>query len=209
MRVEGRAIEWLERHTAAARTRHAADLFLSGRARPSDRAVSSLYFLLAAGRWGAYEDDQHHLAALRAGLERCRPPRNAIDVGTGTGGAAVAVAARFPEARVVAVDTSPAMLHLARRRHREAPVEFRRASAAHLPYPDGTFDLVTALNAVPEPGELRRVTQPRAQVLAAATTVGIRPSDSPWVARWLTTGFRRSEAGEVEGGSWELYERSW
>jgi SAM-dependent methyltransferase len=195
MRVEGRAIEWLERHTTAARSRHAGDLFLSGRARPTDRALSFLYFLVAAGRWGAYEDDGHHLAALRAGLERCRPPRAAIDVGTGTGGAAV--------------DTSPAMLYLARRRHPGSRVELRRASAAHLPYPDGTFDLLTVLNAVPEPEELRRVTQPRAQVLAAATTLGIRPPDSPWVARWLTTGFRRCEAGEVEGGSWELYERAW
>jgi SAM-dependent methyltransferase len=200
-------MEWLERHTTDTRSRHAADLFLRGRARWRDRVVARAYFTLAAPRWAAYEDSPTHLAPFLAGLERCRPPANVLDIGTGTGGAAAAVAARFPSASVLGVDTSRAMLRRARRRWDASGVTFRRASADRLPIDDGRFDLVVCVNAVPELGELRRVTVEGAEVLVAATTRSLSDETSPWVRRWRQAGFSRADCGEVSGGSWERYRR--
>ena len=205
MRVRERALDWVERRTTRVRSRHAADLFQTGRTRATDRAIARVYFELAARRWAGYEDDAHHLSAFAAGLEGCRPPRDVLDLACGTGGSAAMVATRYPMARVVAVDTSRAMLRLAHARY--PGLELRRASVRRLPFPDGTFDLVTCVNAVPEPIELRRVAKPNAQLLLAATTLPLRDASDPWVARWSEMGFRRIAAGDVEGGSWERYER--
>src|SRR5438132_1536415 len=106
MRARERALEWLEDHTSETRSRHAADIFLRGRPRRVDRIVAGVYFAAAAGRWQRYEAVDVHLAPFAAALDTCRPPHHAIDLGTGTGGAAAMVATRFPGAHVVGVDTS-------------------------------------------------------------------------------------------------------
>ena len=205
MRTRERALEWLEGHTTEARSRHAADIFLRGRSRPLDRLVSTIYFTSAAARWQAYEAVDVHLASFAAGLYRCRVPARVVDLGTGTGGAAAMVARRYPDARVVGVDASRAMLRRARSRHSEPNLRFRRGSVLRLPFPDRSFDLVTALNAVPEVSELQRVATPDAQVLVATTTRPVPASDSEWARRWRERGFRRLDAGAAGEGSWELY----
>jgi len=72
-------------------------------------------------------------------------PRRILDLGTGTGRALPALAARFPEAELVGLDITPAMLRVAasRRDHesRNAPL-FVCADAARLPFPDQSMDLV-------------------------------------------------------------------
>lgn len=208
MQMTERAVDWLEQRTSGVRSRYAADVFHGLRARPIDSAVCALYFTVATRRWGGYEDADRHLAAFNVGLSRCRRPRAVLDIGTGTGGAAAVVARRHPEARVVAVDVSRAMLRLARRRHAAANLEFTRASARRLPYADGVFDLVLAVNAAPDPVEVRRVAAPDAELLLAATTLPLRPPRSGWVGRWSELGFNRADAGEVDGGSWERYTRT-
>ena len=198
----------LERWTSASRSRVAEELFLGRPARTIDRVLSRAYFEVAARRWAGYNDDGHHLAAFTAGLERYAAPSRVLDVGTGTGESAALVARRHPTAEVVAVDTSARMLRLARARHADvANVSFRRCSAARLPFGDATFDLVTCVNAVPDPVELRRVLRSGGTVLAAATTLGVRDESSDWVRRWVDLGFRRVATDEVEGGSWERFER--
>jgi SAM-dependent methyltransferase len=102
------------------------------------------------------------LIPLEAALDHLRsPPRRALDLGTGTGKAARVVAKRFPEAEVVGVDLSPAMIEEARRvlpAELSGRVRFEVADASRLPFEDGAFDLVTLLNMIPFFEELARVT---------------------------------------------------
>jgi ubiquinone/menaquinone biosynthesis C-methylase UbiE len=76
-------------------------------------------------------------AALDAVAE-CRPGA-VLDVGAGTGAFACRIAATTGAA-VRAVDSSPAMVRLAR----AAGVDAVLADAGSLPFPDGSFDCVTA-----------------------------------------------------------------
>ncbi len=111
------------------------------------------------------------LAPLVAALERLETsPRRVLDLGTGTGKAARAVAARFPEAEIDAVDLSPAMIEQARRLlppELASRVRFAVADASALPFPDGAFDLVVLLNMFPFLDELARVVAPAGRIVFA------------------------------------------
>lgn len=71
--------------------------------------------------------------------------RSVLDVGTGTGRGAIALARRG--AVVTGVDASAEMLEVARRRAADAGVEvtFSREDAHRLPFEDGAFDSVICL----------------------------------------------------------------
>jgi ubiquinone/menaquinone biosynthesis C-methylase UbiE len=99
----------------------------------------------------------HHLGALRLATDGLSPTR-VLDVGTGTGVAALALADWFPSAEVGGIDLSPAMLAEAERKG--GRVRFEVADASRLPFPDGSFDLVVLMNAVPFFDELARVVAP-------------------------------------------------
>jgi trans-aconitate 2-methyltransferase len=110
----------------------------------------------------------HHLGALELALEGLTAPRRALDVGTGTGAAAKALAERYPEAEVVGIDLSPRMLAEADARlldEQRGRVRFQVADAAALPFEDGAFELVTLANMIPFFAELARVTAPGGHVV--------------------------------------------
>lgn len=100
-------------------------------------------------------------------------PDRVVDLGTGTGALARAVARRFPEARIVGVDFSRGMLAVARATADEelspddGRLAWQEADAAELPFPDGSVDAVVSsfvLQLVPERQpvyrEVRRVLRP-------------------------------------------------
>ena len=122
------------------------------------RPLMRLQFDRLAPVWDAAARPQR-LAPYEAALERVGSVRDALDVGTGTGDGAFAIAARYPEARVVAIDVARAMLAEA---ERKTPpdvrdrVRFEHADASSLPYADGSFDLVAHSNMIPFFDEVAR-----------------------------------------------------
>jgi ubiquinone/menaquinone biosynthesis C-methylase UbiE len=130
------------------------------------------------------------------------PVEAALDVGTGTGAAAFAIAERFPEARVVGVDIAPTMVEQARRKARDRRyVSFEHGDASSLPYERASFDLVTAANMIPFFDELARVVRPGGTLLVAfslgpATPIYVPPERmrKELAARGFT------EFAEIEAG---------
>ena len=118
-------------------------------------------------------------------------PRRILDLGTGTGAAALVAARRFPDAEVVGVDLSEQMLAEARRKtppELAARVRFEQADGSRLPYPDGSFDLVTLANMIPFFDELARVSAPGGSALFSF-------SAGPQTPIWVPPARLRSELG--------------
>jgi SAM-dependent methyltransferase len=116
-----------------------------------------------APRWDELGTSRR-LAGIDSALELVpEPPGRVLDVGTGTGDAALAIARRWPDAEVVGVDLSLRMVEEARRKtppELAGRVRFAQADAAALPFPDASFDLVTFANAIPFFDELARILAP-------------------------------------------------
>jgi ubiquinone/menaquinone biosynthesis C-methylase UbiE len=105
----------------------------------------------------------HHFWALDLALEDVSAPRRALDLGTGTGVVALALAERYPEAEIVGIDLSPGMIEEARRKlppGLSGRVRFEVGDASALACRDGEFDLVVLSNMIPFSDELARVTAP-------------------------------------------------
>jgi SAM-dependent methyltransferase len=116
-----------------------------------------------APRWDAMRSPDH-LAAFERALEQVDPPpRRALDLGTGTGDGAVAVARRFPDVEVVGLDIADAMVAEARRKmpaELAGRVTFQVGDASALPFEAGSFELVALANMIPFFDELARVVGP-------------------------------------------------
>jgi ubiquinone/menaquinone biosynthesis C-methylase UbiE len=122
------------------------------------------------------------LIPLQAALAKIEAPRRVLDLGTGTGVGARAIAKRFPEARVVGVDLAPAMVEEARRLlepELAARVRYEAADAEHLPFEDASFDLVVLLNMIPFFEELARVTAPGGALVLAYSSGPETPIYTP------------------------------
>jgi ubiquinone/menaquinone biosynthesis C-methylase UbiE len=127
------------------------------------RPLTRLQFDRMAPKWTAMRSGDA-FASLTAALDSLpAAPDRALDLGTGTGLAAFAVTRRFPLVQVVGADLSEAMVAQARA---DTPpelaerVRFQAADAAHLPFEDGSFELVVLANLIPFFDELARVVAP-------------------------------------------------
>ena len=115
---------------------------------------------------------EHHLWALDLALEGVPSPRRVLDLGTGTGVVAIALAERYPEAQVVGLDISPGMIEEARRKlptELAGRVGFGVGDAAALAYPDGDFELVVLSNMIPFFDELARVVAPEGTLVFSSS----------------------------------------
>lgn len=124
------------------------------------RPLTRRQFDSIAPSWDAMRTDDA-FAVLEAGLEALPvAPSRALDLGTGTGKAAFAIARRFPAAEVVGVDLADGMIREAERltpRELGDRVRFEVGDAAKLRCADGSFDLVSLANMIPFFDELTRV----------------------------------------------------
>jgi SAM-dependent methyltransferase len=105
----------------------------------------------------------HHLGALDAALADVPVPRRALDLGTGTGVVALALAERYPGAEIVGIDLSRGMIDEARRKlplELADRVRFEVGDASALAFPDRDFELVVLSNMIPFFDELARVVAP-------------------------------------------------
>jgi ubiquinone/menaquinone biosynthesis C-methylase UbiE len=105
----------------------------------------------------------HHLWALDLALEGVPRPHRVLDLGTGTGVVALALAERYPEAEVVGIDFSPGMIAEAQRKlppELAGRVRFEVGDGSALECPDGDFELVVLSNMIPFVDELARVVAP-------------------------------------------------
>lgn len=150
---------------------------------PEDR------FARTADQFAARQDartgelaDAVHAFVLAHGDER------ALDVGTGAGALALALAPIVRE--VVGVDRVPELLKLARERA-PANVTFAEGDAEHLPFGDASFDLagtLRTLHHVPRPelvlAELVRVTRPGGRLLVVDQIAPVDPLDALVIDRF-------------------------
>jgi SAM-dependent methyltransferase len=139
---------------------------------------------------GTASEEQARLAALNrltntafVDFLAVRPGMRVLEVGSGLGLLAVAVADAAPGVEVVGVERSEAQLAAARADPR---VRFVRGDAHRLDFPDGTFDLAYArylLEHVSGPAavvsEMRRVTRPGGRVAALENDISLVRVDPP------------------------------
>jgi SAM-dependent methyltransferase len=134
------------------------------------RGLTRFQFGRLAPQWDAIRSGDTAYAPYEAALERVDPPKRALDLGTGTGGAAFAIAHRFPEAEVIGVDLAQQMIAQARGKLTDdlaGRVRFEVADAARLPYAGESFDLVGLSNMIPFFDELERVLAPGGSLIVA------------------------------------------
>jgi len=141
----------------------------------------------------------HHRWRERAvALAAVQPGASVLDVATGTGDLAFALArAVGPDGLVIGADFSEAMLEIARRKGQapeegDAPVRFERANALLLPHVTGEFDAATVGFGVRnfsdlDQGlrELARVVRPGGRVVILERTTPRRPPLSTFFRLWF------------------------
>ena len=130
------------------------------------------------GRWFGRSMNIGHARLRTWGLQhvQIQPDFHILDLGCGGGKTVKVMAARVPQGKVFGIDHSPDMVRLAgavnRKPIEEKRVEILPSSVSKLPFPDHSFDLVTAFESYyffPDlPGglkEIRRTIKPGGELL--------------------------------------------
>ena len=124
-----------------------------------------------------------HLTPLATALLHVTPaPERVLDLGTGTGEAALLSAREFPQASVRGIDFSAEMIAAAKAKvglDRDGRVAFKVGDAAKIPWPDDSFDLVTQVNVPLFFGEIARVLRPGGKVIVASSLGADTPFYTP------------------------------
>jgi ubiquinone/menaquinone biosynthesis C-methylase UbiE len=157
-----------------------------------------------AGRWDANETPIR-TQSLQAAIGAAGQPRRVLEIGSGTGSGAAILKAAFPDAQVTGVDLSPEMVRIATAKVRG--VTFEPADASRLPFPDGSFDLVTQNNVPVYFDEITRVLAPGGRVLITSTHGPATPYYTPHKVlskRFAKLGFKGLRSEQAPPGDWFL-----
>jgi ubiquinone/menaquinone biosynthesis C-methylase UbiE len=126
--------------------------------------------------WETKRLSPEHLVSFNAALDCIEtPPKRVLDLGTGTGAGARAMAKRWPDAEILGIDASKGMLAEARARASSDRERYELGDASKLDVDDAAFDLVAMVNMIPFYDELARVTAPGGRLVAAFS----RGADTP------------------------------
>lgn len=118
-------------------------------------------------------------------------PRRVLDVATGTGDLAIALAKAVPQCRVTGVDLSEGMLALAREKARQAAlaerIDFVCGDAERLEFDEGRFDAVTVAFGVRNFGDIAAGLCEMRRVLRSGGVAAILELSIPKnpIIRWL------------------------
>ncbi|MBN1177725.1 MAG: ubiquinone/menaquinone biosynthesis methyltransferase [Anaerolineae bacterium] len=135
------------------------------------------------------------------------PGGRALDVATGAGALARAIARRSPGARVVGIDFAAAMVRVAQASTDQPAIDWAEGDALSLPFPDHTFDVVVngfmlrnVVDVAATLAEQTRVARPGGRVLCLEMSWPTNPLFKPLfslyffgfapLAGWLLTGHR-------------------
>jgi ubiquinone/menaquinone biosynthesis C-methylase UbiE len=121
-------------------------------------------------------------------------PRRVLDIGCGTGYLLRSLASRCPGAVALhGVDPAAPMVDVARRNADDDRLQFSSAVAEHLPFMDGTFDLVVSTTSFDHWSDQRAGLGDCARVLASSGHLVLVDQFSLWLAPTLVAG-RRDKA---------------
>lgn len=167
-------------------------------ARPGTSALGRLML------WGM---NIGHSPVYEFGLSHVELPRGGsiLDVGCGGGELLRRMAKRAPDATLAGVDVSTASVEATRRRNRRAieagRMEVKEGAVEALPWPDESFDLVTACETIYFWGDLAKAFREVARVLKPAGTfaVFIEAADPEGARIWteVVPGMRVSTVEEL------------
>jgi SAM-dependent methyltransferase len=160
-------------------------------------------------------DSPEHLAALFAGVDRLpAPPKRIIDLGTGTGAAALALARRFRDARVEGVDISERMITAARQKTPDDladRVRFSVGDASALPVEAGSFDLVVQVSVPVFFDQISRLLCSGGDVIVVSSLGKATPYHLPTEVlrrNFERRGFRTVAAGDAGAGTFFVAEKA-
>jgi 2-polyprenyl-6-hydroxyphenyl methylase/3-demethylubiquinone-9 3-methyltransferase len=156
-------------------------------------AVNNAIYEQLGSRWYEAKDDP--VALLRAEARHRNPwvagviadrlgppPRAILDVGCGAGFLANDLAARGH--RVTGLDQAGDSLAVAAAHDRTGSVDYRRGDALALPFDDGSFDVVCAMDFLEHVEEPERVVAEAARVLAPSGLFFFHTFNRNWLS-WL------------------------
>jgi SAM-dependent methyltransferase len=162
-------------------------------------------------RHGADRARTEPLIAAFATIER--EPRSALEVGTGTGAGAFLIAGRFEAAEVLAIDISPEMIEIARRKvgsEQRARVRFEVEDVVALGRRGERFDLVLMFNMPPFFDAVARLVAAGGYVVCTSARGPRTPffTAEPTLRRGFERrGLRTVAAGEAGDGTYYVAER--
>ena len=158
------------------------------------------FFEWAAPEWDdRFASDEARLDPLVAALDLVpHPPARILDIGTGTGAAALLAAERWPEAEVLGIDVSPAMIAVAQAKQARPGVRFAVADVAQLEADEG-YDLAMMLNMPPFFRPVASILRPGGHVAHIASRGAVTPFYTP--AEKLAQGYGRQGLETVASGA--------
>ena len=164
------------------------------------RGPMERFFERAAPTWDQrFASEPERLAPLHAALDLLpHPPGRVLDVGTGTGAAALVAAERWPEAEVLGIDMAPGMIETAVAKDHGPRVRFLVADVAELDPGEG-YDLVMMLNMPPFFGPVARLVRPGGHLAHISSRGATTPFYTP--AAKLSAGFERRGLATVATGA--------